>query len=78
MKKKKKSTTDLSAKHFSRYGEFLTSFELSKHGWNVYNPVYDEYIDFIIHKHICKKCGSKWNLTPALVCNKCGKDFSKT
>ena len=78
MKKKKKTTTDLSAKHFSRYGEFLTSFELSKHGWNVYNPVYDEYIDFIIHKHICKKCERKWNLTPALVCKECGKDFSKT
>jgi len=73
-----KNVTDLSEKHFSRYGEFLVSFELSKYGWNVYNPVYDEYIDFIIHKHICKKCGKKWNLTPKLVCKQCGKDFSKT
>ena len=73
-----KSVTDLSEKHFSRYGEFLVSFELSKYGWNVYNPVYDEYIDFIIHKHVCKKCGRKWNLTPKLVCKQCGKDFSKT
>ena len=73
-----KSTSDLSAKHFSRYGEFLVSFELSKYGWNVYEPVYDEYIDFIIHKHYCKDCGKKWQLTPALVCKKCGKDFSKT
>ena len=64
---KKKTTTDLSPKHFSRYGEFLVSFELSKHGWNVYNPVYDEYIDLIIHKHICKDCSKNWNLTPALV-----------
>ncbi|PKP56202.1 MAG: hypothetical protein CVT89_06605 [Candidatus Altiarchaeales archaeon HGW-Altiarchaeales-2] len=62
----------------SRYGEFLVSFELSKYGWNVYDPVYDEYIDLIIHKHVCKKCGKNWNLTPALVCKKCGKDFSKT
>ncbi|MCK4351889.1 hypothetical protein KAW65_00595 [candidate division WOR-3 bacterium] len=75
---KKKTTTDLSTKHFSRYGEFLVSFELSKHGWNVYNPVYDEYIDLIIHKHVCKDCGRNWNLTPALVCKKCGKDFPKT
>jgi len=75
--KKEKTTTDLSAKHFSRYGEFLASFELSKHGWNVYNPVYDEYIDLLIHKHVCKDCGEKWNLTPALTCKKCGKDFSK-
>ncbi|RKZ24751.1 hypothetical protein DRQ29_07430 [bacterium] len=78
MNKSIKSTTDLSNKHFSRYGEFLVSFELSKYGWNVYNPVYDEYIDFVIHKHVCKKCGRNWNLTPRLVCKKCGKDFSKS
>ncbi len=77
-KKHIKTTIDLNPKHFSRYGEFLVSFELSKRGWNVYSPVYDEYIDFIIHKHVCKDCGSNWNLTPALVCKKCGKDFSKT
>ena len=76
--KKRKTTTDLNTKHFSRYGEFLVSFELSKYGWNVYNPVYDEYIDLIIHKHVCKDCGKNWNLTPALVCKQCGKDFSKT
>jgi len=74
----KRTTTDLSARHFSRYGEFLVSFELSKYGWNVYNPVYDEYIDLIIHKHVCEDCGKNWNLTPVLVCKKCGKDFSKT
>jgi len=77
-KSKKKTTTDLNPKHFSRYGEFLVSFELSKHGWNVYEPVYDEYIDFIVHKHVCRDCGKNWNLTPALVCKNCGKDFSKT
>ncbi len=73
-----KKVSDLSEKHFSRYGEFLVSFELSKYGWNVYNPVYDEYIDIIVHKYICKKCGKLWNHTPALICKKCGKDFSKT
>lgn len=71
-----KKTEALSTKHFSRYGEFLVSFELSKYGWNVYNPVYDEYIDFVIHKHTCKECKENWNMTPALVCKKCGKDFS--
>ena len=76
--KDKKSAQDLTTKHFSRFGEFLVSFELSKYGWNVYNPVYDEYIDFIVHKHVCEDCGRRWNLTPALVCKKCGKDFSKT
>lgn len=76
--KKAKTTLDLNPKHFSRYGEFLVSFELSKRGWNVYSPVYDEYIDFIIHKHVCVDCGQKWQLTPMLVCKQCGKDFSKT
>ncbi len=73
-----KNVDDLNVKHFSRYGEFLVSFELSKHGWNVYNPMYDEYIDLLIHKHVCSECGKNWNLTPALICKKCGKDFSKT
>lgn len=69
---------DLSEKHFSRYGEFLVSFELSKYGWNVYSPVYDEYIDFIIHKYTCRGCGRNWGTVPALICSSCGKDFSKT
>jgi len=73
-----KDVSDLSEKHFSRFGEFLVSFELSKNGWNVYNPVYDEYIDLIIHKYICKDCNTVWNHTPLLVCKKCGKDFSKS
>ena len=71
-----KDAGDLDTKRFSRYGEFLVSFELSKNGWNVYNPVYDEYIDFVIHKHSCKLCGKGWDMTPSLVCKKCGKDFS--
>jgi hypothetical protein len=74
-----KGVSDLSDKHFSRYGEFLVSFELSKHdGWNVYEPVYDEYIDLIIHKYICKKCNKLWNHTPQLVCKQCARDFSKS
>ena len=73
-----KTVADLTEKHFSRYGEFLVSFELSKHGWNIYQPVYDEYIDFLIHKYICTQCNTRWNHTPALICKSCGKDFSKT
>ena len=44
MSDEKRTTVDLSAKHFSRYGEFLVSFELSKFGWNVYNPVYKVFL----------------------------------
>lgn len=73
-----KKTVDLSAKHFSRYGEFLASFELSKYGWDTYTPVYDEYTDLIIHKVICKDCKKAWNTNPKLICNKCGKDITST
>lgn len=73
-----KTTTDLNVKHFSRYGEFLVSFELSKYGWNVYSPMYDEYIDIIAHKYVCKECNKNWEITPILSCKKCKKDFSKT
>lgn len=75
---KNKNVSDLSEKHFSRFGEFVVSFELSKYGWNIYSPVYDEYIDFVIHKYTCKHCNSLWNHTPALICQNCGKDFSKS
>jgi len=78
LEKEFKKTGDLNVKHFSRYGEFLVSFELSKHGWNVYSPMYDEYIDIVAHKYSCAKCGKNWGITPALKCNKCNKDFSKT
>lgn len=74
-----KKVADLSKKHFSRFGEFILSFELSKYGWNVYSPAYDEYVDFVvIHKYICQNCRLLWNHTPALICKNCGKDFSKT
>jgi len=75
---KSKKVSELTEKHFSRYGEFLVSFELSKYGWNVYDPVYDEYIDLIIHKYVCKSCGIIWNHTPKLFCKNCGKDFTKS
>ena len=73
-----KSTRDFNEKHFSRYGEFLVSYELSKYGWDVYSPLYDEYIDIIAHKYTCAKCKQNWKITPSLKCKKCGKDFSKT
>ena len=73
---KNKNVGDLNVKHFSRFGEFLVSFELSKHGWNIYTPVYDEYIDFLIHKYNCVNCKSLWNQTPALICQRCGTDYS--
>ena len=78
MSKRVKTTTDLSAKHFSRYGEFLVSFELSKHGWDTYTPLYDEYVDLIIHKLVCKKCNELWNTNPKIICTHCNKEVTST
>lgn len=72
------STQTLTAKHFSRFGEFIASFELSKRGWNVYSPMYDEYFDLVIHKVVCESCGELWNPTPALVCTECDLEISTT
>ena len=73
-----KEVRDFSTKHFSRYGEFLVSFELAKHGWNVYSPLYDEYIDLVIHKFTCTSCDRLWIISPKLICSGCQKDFSHT
>ena len=73
-----KNIRDFNPKHFSRYGEFLVSFELTKYGWNIYSPIYDEYIDLIAHKFTCKKCNALWNVTPELICSKCHKNYSKS
>lgn len=78
MAKNKKIQNKLSAKHFSRYGEFLASFELSKHGWDVFNPLYDEYIDLLVHKVACVKCGRNWDTSPTLICDKCKKEITST
>lgn len=75
---KNKNVADLNEKHFSRFGEFVASFELSKYGWNVYSPVYDEYIDFVIHKYVCQNCEKLWTHAPILICKNRGKDYSKT
>ena len=73
-----KKVSDLDVKHFSRYGEFLVSFELSKYGWNVYSPMYDQYIDLIAYKFTCKKCGELWVFNEKVICSnsECGKLFT--
>jgi len=65
-------TIDLNKKHFSRYAEFRAAFELSRRGWNVYTPIYDEYIDIVAHKIVCKKCDNLWPVAIQTQCAKCG------
>lgn len=68
-----KSIGDFKDAHFSRYGEFLVSYELSRRGWNVYNPVYDEYVDFVVSGFVCGKCRNMLRtVTPQLACP-CGQ-----
>ena len=78
MAEKESKSGDLKDSHFSRYGEFLVSYELSKRGWNVYGPVYDEYVDYVVSGFICENgdCRSLLRtVTPRLVCP-CGKELS--
>lgn len=72
----KKRTGDLKDSHFSKYGEFLVSYELSRQGWNVYGPIYDEYIDFVVSGFVCGKCRHILRtVTPQLECP-CGETIS--
>ena len=73
-----KTIRDLNTKHFSRHGEFLVSAELAKHGWNVYTPMYDEYIDLIAHKFSCENCDELWDMTIKKTCKKCHKNYSSS
>lgn len=73
---KLRKVESLSAKHFSRYGEFLVSFELSKYGWDNYTPIYDEYVDLMIHKILCKNCGRVWTTKLKLICNNCKREIT--
>lgn len=73
-----KGVGDFKESHFSRYGEFLVSYELSRRGWNVYEPVYDEYVDFVVSGFVCGKCRNMLRtVTPQLVCP-CGQTISNT
>ena len=64
--------------HFSRYGEFLVSAKLSDEGWNVYSPMYDEYIDMIAQKFTCASCPKNWVVNPTVQCVSCKHIFSNT
>lgn len=65
-------TLDLNKKHFSRYAEFRAAFELSRRGWNVYTPIYDEYIDIVATKIVCSRCGALWPVAVQTQCAHCG------
>ncbi|MCX8069122.1 MAG: hypothetical protein N2738_01320, partial [Thermodesulfovibrionales bacterium] len=53
---------------FGKIGENMVAFELSKRGWIVFLPPYDERIDIVAVKFICTKCRSQWDTTHLLTC----------
>ena len=54
---------------FGKIGENMVAFELSKRGWIVFLPPYDERVDIVAMKFICTECGSTWNITHNLHCS---------
>lgn len=53
---------------FGKVGEHMVGFELSKRGWIVFFPPYDERIDIAVLKFICEKCNTLWDTTHLLTC----------
>jgi len=53
---------------FGKIGEHMVGFELSKRGWIVFFPPYDERIDIAAVKFICKRCNALWDTTHLLTC----------
>ena len=53
---------------FGKIGEHMVGFELSKRGWIVFFPPYDERIDIVALKFICEKCNAFWDTTHMLTC----------
>lgn len=53
---------------FGKVGEHMVGFELSKRGWIVFFPPYDERIDIIALKFVCEKCNALWDTTHLFTC----------
>lgn len=52
--------TEFKVGQFGKIGEHMVGFELSKRGWIIFYPPYDERIDIVAMKFRCKKCKSAW------------------
>lgn len=57
---------------FGKVGEHMVGFELSKRGWIVFFPPYDERIDVVALKFVCAKCNALWDITHLLTCTNTG------
>lgn len=61
--------SDIKVGQFGKIGENMVAFELSKRGWIVFLPPYDERVDIAAMKFICTDCKSTWNVTHNLHCS---------
>jgi len=61
--------SEIKVGQFGKIGENMVAFELSKRGWIVFLPPYDERVDIAAMKFICQLCGSTWNITHNLKCS---------
>ena len=59
---------DFKVGQFGKIGENMVAFELSKRGWIVFLPPYDERVDILAMKFICAECGSPWDNTHTIHC----------
>ena len=63
---------------FGKIGEHMVGYELSKRGWIIFFPPYDERIDVIAVKFRCKKCKSLWINEHRIACsNSSCKEYGK-
>jgi len=61
--------SEIKVGQFGKIGENMVAFELSKRGWIVFLPPYDERVDIVAMKFICTECNSIWNVTHNLQCS---------
>lgn len=67
--------SDSKVGQFGKIGEHMVGYELSKRGWIIFFPPYDERVDIVALKFRCKKCHSMWNNKHNVAClnDKCTK-----
>lgn len=67
--------SDFKVGQFGKIGEHMVGFELSKRGWIIFYPPYDERTDIVAMKFRCKKCKSAWLNEHRISClnQKCSK-----
>jgi hypothetical protein len=60
---------DIKSGLFGSIGENMSAFEISKRNWYVYRPYFDNRIDFIAQKFVCKKCFYDWESKHIICCS---------